>query len=58
MDLIRSIQQGRLVESRHRRLKLNMTNSETQSEVQSKEKSRNVRIVHHVYGFSLIPKEL
>ena len=56
MNLLRSNQCIKLIELRHRVMGLNMTFSDTQSQVQSKYKARHVRVIHRCKGFSLRPK--
>ena len=48
----------KLIESRHRKMGLNMTYSETQSQVQSEQKARHVRVTHSGWGFYLRSKEV
>ena len=47
----------KLIESRHREMLFNMTNRDTQSQVQSEKKSIHVRVTHRGWGFSLRPKK-
>ena len=53
-----SSQHWKLIESRHRKLGLNMTNRYTHLRVQCKQKARHINILYFVEGFYLIPKEL
>ena len=53
MDLIMLVQQGKLIELRHKGLGLNMTNRDTQSQVHSEKKARHAKILHCIYGFFL-----
>ena len=48
MDLDILSQQGTLIELRHRILGLNITNCETESQVQSKQKARKANILNRV----------
>ena len=58
MDLIISIQQGKLNDLRHKILGFNMKNCDTQSQVQSEQRARHVNRFHRVKGFYLRTKEL
>ena len=48
MDLIRSNQCRKPIESKHRGMGLNMKYCENQSQVQSEQKARQVRVIHRV----------
>ena len=47
----------KLIELRNREIGFNTTISDTQSQVQSEQKARHIRVTHRGKGFYLIPKE-